>query len=49
MARDGEYARVNPAHLQVLRLVARAPHGRADGQLIARFTTDIFELSLLSS
>jgi hypothetical protein len=31
-------------HRRVLRLLADAPHGRADGKLIARFTAEIFEL-----
>jgi hypothetical protein len=31
-------------HRRVLRLLADAPDGRADGKLIARFTTEIFEL-----
>ena len=31
-------------HRRVLRLLVDAPHGRADGRLIARFTSEIFEL-----
>ncbi len=31
-------------HRRVLKLLADAPHGRADGKLIARFTAEIVEL-----
>jgi hypothetical protein len=31
-------------HRRVLKLLADAPHGRANGKLIARFTAEIFEL-----
>jgi hypothetical protein len=31
-------------HRQVLRLMANAPHGRADINLIKQFTTEIFKL-----
>ncbi len=31
-------------HRRVLRLLANAPYGRADGRTIARFTNEIFEL-----
>ena len=31
-------------HRRVLKLLADAPHGRADGKLIARFSAEIFEL-----
>jgi hypothetical protein len=31
-------------HRRVLRLLAGAPQGRADGKLIVRFITELFEL-----
>jgi len=43
MARKTE-SKIGPLHREVLRLLAKTPHGHADVKLIAQFTVEIFEL-----
>jgi hypothetical protein len=44
MSAGRENQSIRVRHRRVLRLLANAPHGRADGRTIARFTNEIFEL-----
>jgi hypothetical protein len=44
MCAEWENQSIRLRHRRVLRLLANAPHGRADGKTIARFTNEIFEL-----
>jgi len=44
MAASGGNRRIGPSHRQVLKLLANAPHGRADLKLTALFATEIIEL-----
>jgi hypothetical protein len=44
MPAERENQSIRSRHRRVLRLLANAPNGRADGRLIARFTNEIFEL-----
>jgi hypothetical protein len=44
MAAERENQSIGLRHRRVLKLLANAPDGRANGKLIARFTSEIFEL-----
>ncbi len=44
MSAEREGQSIGSRHRRVLRLLANAPLGRADGKLIARFSSEIFEL-----
>jgi hypothetical protein len=44
MARNAGSARIGPSHRRVLKLLARAPEGRADRRFIARYTVELLNL-----
>lgn len=45
MTRNTGNGSVNPLHHEVLELLARAPHGRAEPDFIAQYTAVLLELA----
>lgn len=44
MSAERENQSIGLRHRRVLRLLAEAPDGRADGKVVARFARELFEL-----